>query len=211
MNRQWLLQQVVCLIVVALLLAGCSGIQVEPTATPTSTPRFDDKGLNDKRVLFVIYSRFEESEYGIPRAILEDKGAVITVASSSSDVLAGHQGMEVKPDVVLNDVHAADYDAIVFIGGYGYNVDDPEAQRIAQEAVTEGKLLAAICIAPITLAKAGVVDGKRVTASAWFSELKEAGAIISATYIERDGLIITADGPIAAREFGEAIAAALDE
>jgi protease I len=162
-------------------------------------------------VLFVIYIAFEESEYGIPRAILEDKGAVITVASSSLDVLAGHQGLEVQPDVVLSDVHAADYDAMVFIGGYGYNRDDHQAQRIAQEAVAEGKLLAAICVAPITLAKAGVVEGKRVTTSGGYKELKEAGAILSAASIERDGLIITANGPAAAQEFGEAIAAALEE
>jgi protease I len=74
-------------------------------------------------------------------------------------------------------VHAADYDVIVFVGGYQYDADDPEAHRIAQEAVAERKLLAAICIAPITLAKAGVVEGKRVTASTGVSQLKAAGAV----------------------------------
>ena len=119
--------------------------------------------------------------------------------------------MEVQPDVVLGDVDAADYDAIVFVGGYEYNRDDPEAQRIAQEAAAEGRLLAAICIAPITLAKAGVVEGKRVTASMGHNELREAGAVISSDDVERDGLIITANGPAASQEFGEAIAAALEE
>lgn len=119
--------------------------------------------------------------------------------------------MEVQMDINLKDVHASDYDIIVFIGGYAYNRNDPEAQRIAQEAVEEGKLLAAICVAPITLARAGVINGKRVTASTGISQLEETGAIFTGNVVERDGLIITANGPYASQQFGEAIAAALEE
>ena len=222
MNRQQLLRQMACLGLAVLLLAGCGGAQVEPTTTPTPLPTISTatrtpvpptpmRTLEGQQALFVLYELFEEQEYGEPRAILEDKGVIITVASSSLDVLTGHQGMEVQPNVVLSDVRAADYAVIVFIGGYRYNRDDPEAQRIAQEAVAEGKLLAAICVAPITLAKAGVVEGKRVTASMWISQLEEAGAIFAGGPVQRDGLIITANGPDASRQFGEAIAAALEE
>jgi len=161
--------------------------------------------------LFVIYKQFQESEYGEPRTILEDKGVIVTVASSSLDVVTGHLGTRVEPDIVLSDVHAADYDAIVFVGGYGYDRKDPEACRVAQEAAAEGKVLAAICVAPITLAKAGVLKGKRATASVPASTLKAEGAIYTGALVERDGLIITANGPMAARRFGEAIAAALEE
>jgi protease I len=165
-----------------------------------------------KRALFVIYARFEETEYGIPRAILEDQEVAVTVASLSSDVVKGDKGAEVQPDVLLGDVRAGDYDAIVFVGGSGYKVDDPEGQRIAQEAVAEGKVVAAICIAPITLAKAGVVEGKRVTASTQWNVLEKAGAtVVTDGSVVRDGLIITANGPGGARKFGEAIAAALRE
>ena len=87
MNHQRLLQTVVCLGLVALSLAGCAGAQVEPTTTPASvsptaietltpfpptptpipptpTPAMR---LDGKRVLFVIYERFQESEYSVPR------------------------------------------------------------------------------------------------------------------------------------------------
>jgi protease I len=50
-----------------------------------------------------------------------------------------------------------------------------------------------------------------VTASTGVDVLKEAGAIFTGAPVERDGLIITANGPAAARQFGEAIAAALVE
>ena len=185
---------------------------VPPTPTlipPTPTPM---TRLDGKRALFVIYERFEDNEYGIPRAILEDLGVVVTVASLSSDVVTGFNRTEVQPDVLLGDVRAGDYDAIVFVGGLQYKRDDPEAQRIAQEAIAEGKVVAATCIAPITLAKGGVVEGKRVTAARDVElKLEKAGAVFTGASVERDGLIITAKGPLAARQFGEAIAAALGE
>jgi len=58
------------------------------------------------------------------------------------------------------------------------------------------EVLGAICIAPVTLAKAGVLEGKRATV--WKSEgetLKEHGADYTGASMEADGKIITADGP----------------
>jgi protease I len=117
----------------------------------------------------------------------------------------------VQPDLLLGDAHGGDYDAIVFVGGSGYDVDDSEAQRIAQEAVAEGKVVAAICIAPITLARAGVVEGKRMTVAMHPYELEEAGAIYTGAGFEQDGLIITSNSPGGARRVGEAVATALAE
>ena len=229
MNRRHLPQPIACLGLVALLLVGCAGAQVEatatpspvpPTATPTPVPGTPTptpptptpmKRLDGNRALFVIYDRFHEGEYGIPRVILEDLGVVIIVASPSSDVVKGLDGNEVQPDIPLGDVRGDDYDAILFVGGKGYEVDDPEAQRIAREAAAAGKVMAAICVAPITLARAGVVEGKRMTVAIYPHELEEAGAIYTGAGFERDGLIITANSPGGSRRVGEAIATALGE
>lgn len=216
--------QLARLTLIALLLAGCNGAPVEPTAIPTSVPPtpvptrstpsptpLPMRTLEGKRSLFVIYEQFEEREYGEPRAILEDLGCTVVVASSSLDPVTGHKGAKVQPDISLSDAHGSDYDAVVFVGGYQYERDDPEAQRIAREGVAAGKIVAAICIAPITLAKAGVVEGKRVTASTGADELKQAGATFTGASVERDGLIITANGPGMSSRFGKAVAAALEE
>jgi len=217
MNSRKVLQTI-GLTLAVLLLAGCGGAlaglsatstPVPPTATPTPVPT-----LSDKQVLLVIQERFNESEYGRPRAMLEKKGAVVTVASLSLDVVKSYTGgKRVRPDVLLSDVRAAGYDAIVFVGGYPYDPDVPEMHRVAQEAVAEGKLAAAICNGVITLAKAGVLEDKRVTAlpDQPASVLEEAGAILTDAPVERDGLIITGNGPEASSRFGEAIAAALEE
>lgn len=215
MNRQQLRQPMVCLSLVVLLLIGCGGVHVEPTAAPTPVPPIPTPvtELGAKRALFVIYPRFEEDEYNIPRAVLENAGVVVTVASPSSALVrGGDKQTEVLPDLLLADARGTDYDAIVFVGGMGVDVDDPEAQRIAQEAVAEAKVVAAICIAPIILAKAGVVEGKQVTAATQWTTLEKAGAlVVTSGSVVRDGLIITANSPGGAREFGETIAAALVE
>jgi protease I len=167
--------------------------------------------LDGKRALFVIYERFEDNEYGVPRAILEDLGVVVTVCSLTTDVMRGLAGTQVRPDALLGDVHGGDYDAVIFVGGTGYQPDDPEGQRIAREAVAEGKVVAAICLGPLTLARAGVVEGKRVTTAAEPDELQEAGATVTFAGVERDGNIITANSPGGAGRFGEMIAVALGE
>jgi protease I len=218
-------QAVVCLALVAVLAAGCGGLEVEPTATPpppsptsvptmpaptgpTSTPM---ARLDGKRALFVIYERFEDNELGIPRAILEDLGVVVTVASLTTDVMRGLAGSEVRPDALLADVHGGDYDAVIFVGGMGYQPDDPEGQRVAREAVGQDRVVAAICLGPLTLARAGVVEGKRVTTAKEPDELQEAGAIVTFAGVERDGNIITANSPGGSRRFGEMIAVAMGE
>jgi protease I len=167
--------------------------------------------LDGKRALFVIYERFEDNELGIPRAILEDLGVVVTVGSLTANVMRGLAGTEVQPDALLADVHGGDYDAVVFVGGKGYQPDDLEGQRIAREAAAEGRVVAAICLGPLTLARAGVVEGKRVTTAKEPDELKAAGAIVTFASVERDGNIITANSPGGARRFGETIAVAMGE
>jgi protease I len=221
MRDRWT-QVPVCLAVVALLAAGCGGLGGEPTPlpsptslapTPTPIPAtpLPLTRLDGKQALFVLYDLYEDSEHDVPRAVLEDLGVAVTVASLTTDVIRGRLGTEVQPDARLADVHGGDYDAVVFVGGYGYRIGDPEGQRIAREAAADGKVVAGICLGPVTLAKAGVVEGKRVTTAKMPEAMEEAGAIVTSAGVERDGNIITCSGPDHARLFGETIAFALGE
>jgi protease I len=188
---------------------------IPPTATParpTSTPI--PQTLAGKQVLLVIQEHFNATEYGVPRNLVELRGATTVVAAPSLDrVTAYAAAAQVQPDIMWSDVQAADYDMIVFVGGYPYDDDDPEMHRIAQEAVAGGKMVAGICNGVITMAKAGVLKGKKVTLLLNHSdkELKEGGAIVMKKAVQRDGLVITANGPDASRKFAETIVAALEE
>jgi len=197
------------LLMIVGLILGSSACG-RPTPTPEAAPT-----LQGKSILMIIAHRdFRDEEYQEPRQILEARGATITVASSSLEIARGALGAQVKPDLLLKDVAVGDYDAIVFVGGPGAQEywDDPVAHAVAQAAVAQGKVLAAICIAPATLAKAGVLQGKRATVfSSEAGTLKAGGVNYTGASVERDGLIITADGPQAAAKFAEEIARALEE
>jgi protease I len=105
-----------------------------------------------------------------------------------------------------------EYDAVIFIGGLGAAeyVASPSALNVAREAVRNGKVLAAIGVAPTILANAGVLAGIRATS--FLSErerLIQGGAIYTGLPGERDRLIITATGPAAVVPFGRAIVDAM--
>jgi len=181
-----------------------------PTPTPEAATTLQGKSI----LMIIAHQDFRDEEYEEPRQVFEGRGAKVTVASSSLETAKGALGAQVKPDLLLKDAAVGDYDAIVFVGGPGAQEywDDPVAHVIAQEAVAEGKVLAAICIAPATLARAGVLKGKKATVfSSEAGALKAGGANYTGASVERDGLIITANGPQAAAEFAEEIAKALGD
>ena len=169
--------------------------------------------LEGKNVVMVIASHnFRDEELLEPQALLRSRGAKVVVACSKTGTITGMKGAKVNPDILLDQVNVADYDAVIFVGGSGASEywDNPKAHSIAQETVRSGKVLGAICIAPVTLARAGILKGKKATVfSSGKAELEAGGAIYTGTDVEIDGRIITGSGPAAAEKFGEAIAQAL--
>jgi protease I len=166
-----------------------------------------------KKVLMVIApDNFRDEEYREPRRILEEKGCAVTVASTHTRPSKGMLGLMVTPDTTLDRVKASDFDAVIFVGGYGAETyyADPRAHALAADTVSRGKPLGAICVAPTILANAGLLKGKNATV--WESQSKAllaGGARYTARPVERDGSIITADGPTSAIPFGDEVARAL--
>ena len=165
-----------------------------------------------KAVIIIAQDMFRDEEYSQPKAILEKNGVEITTASSKAGPAKGKLGMTATANLPLAKVMPADYDAIIFVGGPGcYGLyEDPEALRIAKEAADNNKIIGSTCSAGGILANSGILKGKKATV--FPSEgalLKSKGAIYTGKHLEIDGDIITADGPQAAKEFGEALAGAL--
>ena len=166
-----------------------------------------------KKALFIIAAKdFQDDEFAQPKAVLENSGVEVTVASTTLDEITGMNGAKAQADILLSDAVVADYDAIVFIGGSGAQqyLDDPLAQKIAQDSVAQGKITAAICLAPVILANAGVLEGRNATCYPTNGEvLSGAGVNYTTQPVEVDGKIITADGPSSAEQFGQEISKAL--
>lgn len=137
----------------------------------------------------------------------------VTIGSAEVGDCVGKFGGIVTADIALRDVNVSSYGRIAYIGGPGAGAlkDDPDALRIAREAIAKKMPLGAICIAPTILAAAGVLDGKNATV--WNKDgeqsvfLEKHGAHYTGEDVTVDGFIVTGNGPDAAVAFGEALAA----
>ncbi|MEI6092352.1 MAG: DJ-1/PfpI family protein [bacterium] len=163
-----------------------------------------------KTVVLVIASKdFRDKELFDTKKSLESNNISTVIASSSMDKSTGVEGNVVQPDILLKNVDMANYDGIAFIGGIGSKEywDDPTAHSIVKKAYNDGKIVAAICIAPVTLAKAGLLTGKKF--NVWDSEvetIKKLGGLYYPEPVVSDGKIVTGQNAEAALAFGKKIA-----
>jgi len=173
-----------------------------------------EKTLENKKIAMIIaFKDFRDEEYFKPRQIFEAAGADVKTVSNEKGTAIGADGGEVEVDLLVSEINPASFDAVVFIGGPGCleNLDNKDSYQVAKKTISQGKLLAAICIAPAILAKAGVLEGKKATV--WTSVmdksavkiLEDNGAIYEDKPVVIDGKIVTGNGPDAAQEFGETI------
>ena len=169
--------------------------------------------LEGKKILMIIASEnFRDEEYFHTKEVLEGYGAQIVTASSRAGEIKGMLGGSAIAEKTLDDVNVSDFDAVVFVGGTGAAeyFNNEKALSIARDAYNSGKVVGAICIAPSILANAGILENKNVTSfPSEKDNIQSKGGIYTGDQVSRDGRIITASGPAAARMFGEEIAKVL--
>lgn len=174
-----------------------------------------DAQFRDKKILMIIPLRgFWCEELKKPKEIFEQNGLLVTIASSAMKEAKSIFGVAIKPDIVLNKVKVGHYDAIIFVGGEGaiQYWDDPCAHGLIRGALRKGKVLGAMSIAPITLANAKALLGKKATVWPTLgNRLKWAGAIYTGEPVVIDGKIVTADCPGSTEEFAKAILRAISQ
>ena len=174
-----------------------------------------EKPLSGKKIVMIIASdNFRDEELLEPMVILLDSGAEVLIASTSLDTAKGMLGAKIKPDILLKNIKVKDWDAIVFVGGSGAKEywDNKIAHNILKEAIKENKIIGAICIAPVTLANAGILKDKKATVWKGVKDMiKSKGAKYIESDVVQDGKIITANGPKVAGEFGEVLVRVLEK
>jgi protease I len=182
--------------VVSLILASIAFAGVPP--------RVDGKVV----VMVIAQKDFRDEELLVPSEMLRAHGAKVLVASTTTQSVKGMLGATVKPDLLIKDVDPKKVDAIVLVGGVGASQywNDKLVHSLLVRAHKLGKVIGAICIAPVTLANAGLLKGRKATV--WASEkarIETKGATYTGADVEVDDNIVTANGPNAAKAFGEAL------
>ncbi|MEG2584689.1 MAG: DJ-1/PfpI family protein [Akkermansia sp.] len=161
-----------------------------------------------KSVAILLAPGFEEIEFSAPLDILRRlQFNVVTVGIGGLNIEGTH-GLVVVADTTLDSFTPHDFDAIILPGGPGAWIlrDNATAIQHIIDMYHEHRLIAAICAAPIALARAGIVKGKDITAYP-AQEILDAlvEANITGKPVSVDGNIITGFGPGAAMAFGYAI------
>ncbi len=159
-------------------------------------------------IMIIAHHDFRDEELLVPKKIFEQNGFSVTIASTSLKTATGMLGAKVKPQVLINNVNVKNYDAVIFVGGVGSSeyFNNKTAFKIAIEATKEGKVIGATCLAPVILANAGILKGKKATV--WPQEssaLKQMGAIYTGKDVTVDHNIVTANGPSAASLFAHRV------
>ncbi|MEK7528810.1 MAG: DJ-1/PfpI family protein [Patescibacteria group bacterium] len=162
------------------------------------------------KILFVIAQQdFRDEELFEPKKICEGAGIECTVASITTNEAVGKLGATVTPDIAVKDARPEDYDMLAIVGGPGSPTlaEYPEVLNLVQ-FFSKNKKLAAICYGPTVLARASVLNGKKVTFfKDKFSDpiIRQAGGIVTDQSVVTDGNLTTACGPQCATAFGRAL------
>jgi len=168
--------------------------------------------LRGKKIAILAETLYEDQELWYPYYRLIEAGAEVRVVGPRKAVFESKHGYPVKADCGIDEVKAADFDAVIIPGGYA-----PDHMRrnramvdLVREAVEQEKVVAAICHAGWMLASAGVLKGRKATSYiAIKDDMVHAGAEYLDQEVVRDGNLITSRFPADLPAFCRTIIAAL--
>ncbi|ORY46879.1 DJ-1-like protein [Rhizoclosmatium globosum] len=162
------------------------------------------------RVLVVVADGSEEMETVICVDVLRRAQIEVTLASVGAQVVTCSRNVRLHADAQLN-LSDSDFDAVVLPGGLGGAkafAENAALHTLLKAFESKGKLVAAVCAAPIALHPANIAKGKQITshpsvkdqlvAANWFGEYKEDRVVV-------DGNLITSRGPGTSFEFALSI------
>ena len=192
-------------------------------------PVKDSAVLKGKRIAVIAADGFEEIELLGPVWYFKQLGAKVDIVAPKYVPAPERYGLMypemakthimaiqylqpvgwIKFDRTADQIKVSDYDA-VFIPGGAWNPDnlrnDKDVLKFIQDFNKSGKLIAAICHAPVVLASADILKGRKLTGY-WNIQvdLKNAGGTIIEAPVVTDGNLITSRHPIDVADFSRAV------
>lgn len=193
------------------------------------TPVKDSTVLRGKTIAVLAADGFEEIELLGPVWYFKQLGAKVDIVAPKYNPAPERYGLMfpemakthimaiqylqpvgwIEFDRTADKIKVNDYDA-VFIPGGAWNPDnlryDKDVIKFLQDFNKSGKLIAAICHAPVVLASADILKGKKLTGY-WNIQvdLKNAGGTVLEQPVVTDGNLITSRHPIDVAEFSRAV------
>lgn len=165
-----------------------------------------------KKAFVFLATGFEEVEALGTVDILRRGGVDAKTVSITGDYkVAGAHGVEIIADQLFAEADLSAADAMILPGGMpgsnNLNDCDPLREQLIKQ-YKAGKIVAAICAAPLVLGGLGLLKGRRATCYPGFED-RLIGAEVTGEATETDGHVITGRGPGLVFNFGLALLSAL--
>jgi 4-methyl-5(b-hydroxyethyl)-thiazole monophosphate biosynthesis len=165
--------------------------------------------MSTEKVLVPLAPGFEETEAVAIVDVLRRADLEVVTVSIGARLVRGAHGILLQADLVWEELDEEEITAIVLPGGMpgtGSLRDDERVVALVRRLARAGRLTAAVCAAPLVLARAGVLGGDvpftchpgTRAALADLGPLEEPRVITS-------GAVITSQGPGTALEFALAV------
>ena len=132
---------------------------------------------------------------------------VKSVSIMEEKLVYGAHGIGVEADILLKAADFKNCAMLIFPGGMPGTTNLCNHKELIEEVkafYAEGKPVAAICAAPMVLAKAGLFDGHEATIYPG-REAELTGAVPAAGNVVKSGQLITSKGPGTAMDFALAL------
>lgn len=170
--------------------------------------------INKNILIFISEKGFSGTEYRNVRTTLKKYSVRVSVFSSTNGLCVSDDGMTVKPDVLIENVHTENYIMVVLIGGQGISkhFGDEKLLKLIRKFNSEQKYIAAICGAPVLLVRAGVlISGSAVCHPAYKQELLKEKIDYSDKPVIINGRFITGRDAFASSEFVDELARIIEK
>jgi protease I len=171
--------------------------------------------MSKKALLIIPPDRFNEDELNYPKEALEEAGINVTIASTKTGEITGDYAGKANAEVIFSDVSSSDYDVVAVIGGTGtidYLWGNEELINYLKQAYDQKVLVTGICAGSVVVAKTGLLSGRKGTCypvDVMINELKANNVEYVDTHVVEYDDIITSDGPMGAKDFGQSLVKAL--
>ncbi len=200
------MKRVVCW---ALLVIMFTGVVIAPSMGCRGEKKIEKEG----RIVMVFAPHLCcDEEFFRFKAHFDRHNIEVIAASTTANVGPGERlGLKVLPDIMISQIDVDNFDAIVVNSGNGckeFLWDDTSLREVIRDAFARNKVIAAGCIAPVVLARAGILQSREATVlvrPGTIEELEKGGAIYRDEAVVASGNIITGRDLEALDEFAEII------
>lgn len=170
--------------------------------------------LQGKTIGYFVAEEVEDLEFWVPLMRLQEEGAQVVVIGLSTETVRGKHGLEMTPDVSIEEAPKADVlDGLVIPGGWAPDKLRRNAKvlQLVRDVHAQGKIIGTICHGGWVPVSAGIMRGRKAVGSTGIKDdITNAGGIWVNEAAFREGNMVwgrvVADIPDFCRELVAALA-----